>query len=189
MKATLPPGPPAHFLLGHLPELRRDVLGLYTRCAREHGDVSLLRFGLKKIYIISHPDLIEQVLTGKNFVKHYALRMNRRLLGNGLLTSEGDFWLRQRRLMQPAFLRDRVLSYAPDMIASGERWAGRWSDGERRDVHADMRGLTMEIAAKTLFGADVEGQGAVVASALQAAMESFMSRLFSVLRLPESFPT
>jgi cytochrome P450 len=189
MRTTLPPGPPGHFLLGHLPELRRDLLGLYERCGREYGDLSLLRFGLRKIYLVSHPDLVEQVLTSRNFVKHYALRMNRRLLGNGLLTSEGDFWLRQRRLMQPAFLRDRVLSYAPDMVASGERRAAMWRDGETRDVHADMRGLTMEIAARALFGATVEGQGPVVARALQAVMDSFTSRLFSLLHLPESFPT
>src|SRR5258707_12105911 len=95
----LPPGPPAHFLTGHLPELRRDLLGLYTRCAREYGDVSLLRFGLRPVYIISHPDLIEQVLTSRNFIKHYPLRMTPRLLGNGLLASRGDFWRRQPRLI------------------------------------------------------------------------------------------
>lgn len=186
---TLPPGPPGRFLLGHLPELRSDLLALYTRCAREYGDVALLRFGLKPVYLVSHPDLIEQVLTNRTFIKHYALRMNRMLLGEGLLSSEGDFWLRQRRLIQPAFLRDRLAEYAQTMVEYALRWVERWRDGEKRDIHADMRVLTMEITAKTLFGADVEGQGPVVSKALNDVMESFTSRLFSVLRLPEKFPT
>src|SRR4051794_28950693 len=112
--ATLkrPPGPPGHFLTGHLPELRRDLLGLYTRAAREYGEQALLWFGFKPVHPLSSPDLIEQVLTSRNFGKHYALRLNRLLLGDGLLASEGDFWLSQRRLMQPAFLRDRITNYA-----------------------------------------------------------------------------
>ncbi|MFO0844691.1 MAG: cytochrome P450 [Gemmataceae bacterium] len=186
---TLPPSPPGHFLFGHLGELRRDVLSFYTRVARDCGDVAVLRFGLKPVYLINHPEMIEEILTSRNFIKHYALRMNRRLLGTGLLTSEGDFWLRQRRLIQPAFNRDHLNRYAETMIAYSERRADAWHDGETRNAHADMRTLTMEIAAKTLFGADVEGQGPVVAQALIDVMESFSSRLFSVLRLPESFPT
>ncbi len=186
---TLPPSPPGHFLLGHLRELRHNVLDFYTRVSREHGDVALLRFGLKPVYLVNHPDMIEEILTSRNFIKHYALRMNRRLLGNGLLSSEGDFWLRQRRLIQPAFNRDHLNRYAETMIGYSQRWANIWQDGETRNIHDDMRTLTMEIAAKTLFGADVEGQGPVVAQALIDVMDSFSSRLFSVLRLPESFPT
>jgi cytochrome P450 len=186
---TLPPGPPGHFLTGHLSELRRDLLGLYLRCARDYGDVSLLRFGLKPVYLINHPDFIEQVLNSRNFIKHYALRMNRSLLGNGLLVSEGDFWLRQRRLLQPAFLPTRIASYAGVMIDYTQRHISTWSDGQKRDIHADMRQLTMQIAARTLFGADVDGQGPIVARALVQVMDSFNRRLFSVLRLPESVPT
>ena len=185
----VPPGPPGRFLTGHLGELRRDLLGLYTRCAREYGDVALLRFGLRPVWVLSHPDLVEQVLTSRNFIKHYALRLNRLLLGNGLLSSDGDFWLRQRRLMQPAFLRERLAGYAAVMVEYAERWAASWHDGETRNVHADIRQLTMEIAAKTLFGADAQGQGPAVATALIAVMEAFTRRLFSVLRLPESIPT
>jgi cytochrome P450 len=185
----LPPGPKGRFLTGHLAELKRDALDLYTRSAREFGDCVLLRFGLKRVYLLSHPDLIEQVLHSRNFVKHYALRMNRRLLGNGLLSSDGDFWLRQRRLMQPAFLRERITTYADSMVELAERLANTWQPGATRDVYADMRQLTLEIAARTLFGAEATGQGPAVHKALQAAMDSFNNRIFSVLRLPESFPT
>ncbi len=185
----LPPGPPGRFLTGHLRELRTDLLGLYTRCIRQYGDVALLRFGLRPVWLLGHPDLVEQVMTSRNFAKHYALRMNRMLLGNGLLSSEGDFWLRQRRLMQPAFLRDRLAGYAEVMVECSERQARSFHDGDRRDIHADMRQLTMAIAARTLFGADVHGQGPAVTSALIAVMDNFNRRLFSILQLPESVPT
>lgn len=185
---ALPPGPPARFLTGHLADLRRDLLGLYERTARDYGDVATLRFGFRRVHLVSHPDLIEQVLTSRSFVKHYALRMNRLLLGNGLLTSEGDLWLRQRRLIQPAFLRDRLMSYGATMVEYSQRWTAHWRDGERRDLHADMRQLTMEIAARTLFGADASGQGTAVAAALRDVMESFIRRLFRVVITPEWLP-
>ncbi len=133
--------------------------------------------------------MIEQVLHSRNFTKHYALRMNRLLLGNGLLTSEGDFWLRQRRLIQPVFLRERIDSYAPDMVASAQKQIASWRDGEIRDIHAEMRELALTIAAKTLFGADVTGQSEAVGLALKEAMGTFSQRFFRILRIPESVPT
>jgi cytochrome P450 len=186
----IPPGPPGHFLTGHLPEMRRDNLGFYLRCAREYGDCVALRFGLKRLFLVSHPDLIEQVLHSRHFTKHFALRMNRVLLGNGLLTSEGDFWLRQRRLIQPAFLRERIVSYAPDMVACALRQIDGWRDGEVRDLHAEMRQLTLAIATRTLFGADAGGQQAeAVTEALRDAMGTFNRRFFRLIRVPEKVPT
>src|SRR5215469_16442019 len=167
-KTSYPPGPKGHFFSGHLPQMRRDPLGFYLRCAREYGDCTTIRIGLKRIFLISHPNLIEQVLHSRNFTKHYALRMNRFLLGNGLLTSEGDFWLRQRRLIQPVFQRERLVSYAPDMTAYAEKQIADWRDGDVRDLHIEMRQLTLAIAAKTLFGADVTGQSEAVGQALHA---------------------
>src|SRR5262249_45972922 len=166
MKASLPPSPPGRFLTGHLDDLRRDLLGLYTRCAREYGPVAMLRFGLRRVWVISEPDLIEQILTSRNFAKHYALRMNRMLLGDGLLTSEGDFWLRQRRLIQPAFLRERLEGYAGAFVENAESWAQTWQPDQIIDVHAEMRQLTLRIAARTLFGGDVQVEGLEVARAL-----------------------
>jgi cytochrome P450 len=186
---SIPPGPRGHFLSGNLPEMRRDVLGFYLRCAREYGDCASLRFGLRRIFLLSHPDLIDQVLHSRNFTKHFALRMNRLLLGDGLLTSDGDHWLRQRRLIQPPFLRDRIASYAPDMVALTLRHLDGWRDGEVRDVHAEMRRLTLAIAAKALFGADVTGEAEAVGQALQDAMGTFNRRLFRVFRIPERVPT
>ncbi len=188
-KHLIPPGPKGHFLSGHLREMRRDLLSFYLSCARDYGDCTLMRFGLKRVFFINHPDLIEQVLHNRNFTKHYALRMNRLLLGNGLLTSEGDFWLRQRRLIQPVFQRERILSYAPDMTACAERLIESWHEGEVRDLHAEMRKLTLAIATKTLFGVDAADQSEAVGRALHDAMGTFGERLFRIIRVPERVPT
>src|SRR5262245_21883582 len=95
---NVPPGPKGRLLSGNIRDMRRDTLGFFARCAREFGDVASFRVGFKRIFLVSHPKLIEEVLVtnAKNFTKHFGIRMLRSTLGNGLLTSEGDFWLRQR---------------------------------------------------------------------------------------------
>src|SRR5436190_21315337 len=155
MPAPLPPGPKGHFLTGNLAQFRHGRLDFYTQCARTHGDVTALWLGPRRIYIVANPDLIEEVLVhrSREFSKHFALRLNPLVLGNGLLTSEGEFWLRQRRLMQPAFQKGRIAAYAADMLSSADRVLGDWKPGERRDVLVEMERLTLLIAARTLFGA------------------------------------
>src|SRR6202023_2109137 len=103
------------------------------------------------------PDLIESVLViqSRGFIKHFALRLNPLVLGKGLLTSEGDFWLRQRRLIQPAFLRSRLNAFGPIMVTYTQRLLAVWIPGEIRDIVPEMMRLTMQIAAKALFDADV----------------------------------
>ncbi len=159
---------------------------------REFGDFVTVRFGWKRVFLINHPDLIERVLVTdtRNFTKHFGLKMNRMLLGNGILTSEGDFWLRQRRLIQPAFLRERVAGYGPDMVALTERMLSSWRGGTTRDVHADMTRLTLEIASKTMFGVDfTDGAGAAMEGALADIATTFRRRFYSLFRLPDVFPT
>src|SRR5687768_10878418 len=98
--APSPPGPPGRLLTGNMSEFHQDILAFYTRCAREFGDVAGFRLGRRRLALLSHPDHIERVLVhdNKNFAKMtYVLQLIVPLLGNGLLTSDGDFWLRQRR--------------------------------------------------------------------------------------------
>jgi cytochrome P450 len=186
-----PPGPPGHWLKGNLPEFRRDRLDFLCRCARDWGDLAALRFGPRRILLVSGPELIEEVLVNqaRHFRKHFALRLNPLVLGNGLLTSEGDFWLRQRRLAQPAFQRQRVAAYAPTMVAAAERLLAGWRPGETRDVQAEMMRLTLDIAARTLFGADVSADAGEVGTALQVLQENFLKRFNSLLPLPTWVPT
>jgi cytochrome P450 len=190
--ASYPPGPRGRLLTGILPELRQDALGTYARYAREYGDCVTLRFGPSRVFMLSHPDLIEEVLVTKasNFTKHWGLRVAQRILGNGLLTSEGDFWRRQRRLIQPAFTRERIAGYGSTMVKLADRRVAGWRDGETRDVHEDMSQLALEIAAATLFGADdVEEETRRVNKALKDLTAGFGSHFFRIVRFPAYVPT
>src|SRR6202051_2039017 len=168
--SKFPPGPEPGALDGVFRPFRRDPLSFLTSAAREYGDIVGLRFLHYRTYLISHPDYIEDVLVNhpRKFVKGRVLQANKRLFGNGLLTSEGDFWLRQRRLAQPAFHRARVASYADTMVRYAERLLVEWKGGEERDIHADMMRLTLQIVAKTLFDADVDREARKVGHALEA---------------------
>src|SRR5262249_17320563 len=191
MTASLPPGPRGHLLSGHLPEFRKDRLAFIERCARDWGDVVALRFGPRRIYLVSDPHAIEEVLVthSRDYSKHFALRLNPSVLGNGLLTSEGDFWLRQRRLIQPAFQRARLIAYVADMVAAGDRVLGSWSAGETREILAEMSRLALMIAGKTLFGAEVENDARDVGQALEILLERFRARFASIFWLPRWLPT
>ncbi len=192
MPAPLPPpGPRGHWLLGTLPEWRADILGFYTRCARDHGDIVGLRMANRRVALVSHPDGIEEVLATKNrhFVKNFAQRALAPWLGNGLLLSEGDVWLRQRRLIQPAFRRERVASYAETMVALTRRMLDTWRDGETRDVHDELTRLTLAIAARTLFDADVSDRASEVTQALLVMMDDFNTRFRGLFAAPLWLPT
>jgi cytochrome P450 len=158
--------------------------------ARRYGDVVRLRLAGTTFYLISHPDAIEEVLRHQHrkFIKDRGTRMLSAFLRQGLLTSEGELWRRQRRLAQPAFQLEQVQKYGQVMVALTEDLLRDWKIGQTRDVHADMMRLTLRIAAQTLFGASVEGREVAVGQALEAIMKhyaSFLVQLFpSLSRLP-----
>jgi cytochrome P450 len=189
--SLVPPGPKGHLLGGNLPEFRRGRLDFLTRCAHEYGDVVRVRFGPRWIYLLIHPDAIEQVLVteSRSFTKHFALRLNPLILGNGLLTSEGEFWLRQRRLAQPAFQRSRIAAYGPTMVEHTLRLLASWHEGETCDILSEMMRVTLGIAAKTLFDAEVEGKASEVGQALAIAQKSFVARFNSLVPPPMWMPT
>jgi cytochrome P450 len=192
MSAPPPPGPKGRWLTGSLAEFRRDMLGFYTRCACEFGDVAGFRLGPERLCLAVHPDHVEHILTAaaKNFDKlTYVYRLLVPVLGSGLLTSEGDLWLRQRRLIQPAFSRQRLAGYGRAMVEQTARMLGRWRDGQTRDLHADMMQLALEIVGTTLFGADVASDAAEVGHAIEIVMDDFIARWESLLRLPMWIPT
>jgi len=172
-------GPKGHVLFGNLADLNRDQLGFYTRCAREYGDLVPLRLGRTPALLVYHPDAIEEVLVARNrdFIKSWGVRLLRAFLGDGLFLAEGDLWLRQRRLMQPAFHRQRVATYGEVMIDQVARWTGDWRDGLVVDIHEEMMGVTRAIVAKTLFDADVSRDAQVIGEASQFVLEYFGKRL------------
>ncbi|MFL5575926.1 MAG: cytochrome P450 [Gemmatimonadaceae bacterium] len=186
----LPPGPARRFPGEFLLTFARDPLPFLTRLAREHGDVAHFTLGPQHMVLLNHPDLIRDVFVThhRNFRKGRGLERAKRLLGEGLLTSEGDFHLRQRRLAQPAFHRERVAAYGAVMAEYASRAAGRWRDGECFDVAREMTRLTLAIVGKTLFDADVEGEAPEIGAALTEAFEAFTLAVLPFGELLERLP-
>ncbi|HEX8162917.1 MAG TPA: cytochrome P450 [Pyrinomonadaceae bacterium] len=184
--ATDPPGPGRATararVVGYL-AFRRDPLDYLTRLAREHGDIVYFNVGGQRAYLLNHPDLVRDVLVTRqdHFHKGRALQRSKRLLGEGLLTSEGEHHRRQRRLAQPAFHKKRIESYGDVMTAYAARHTSGWLDGADVDVAREMMRLTLAIVGKTLFNADVESDADDIAGALAEIME-----LFNMLLLPYS---
>ena len=156
-KAKFPPGPPNRLPAMLFGSFQRDPLGYFTDMTRQYGDVWGMRIGNFRSFFINHPDLIEDVLVNKarQYHKGRILQANKYLFGEGLLTAEGDFWLRQRRLAQPAFHRERIAAYATTMADYTEQMLATWRSEEERDIHQEMMKLALRIVGKTLFDADV----------------------------------
>jgi cytochrome P450 len=187
-----PPGPSGHFLLGNIPAVSRDQLGFLLNCARQYGDFVRLKFGRRTIILLNNPREVEEVLVTRqrNFAKGYFYRILGPLLGNGLLTSEGDFWLRQRRLAQPAFHRERINAYAHTMVEYTRELLAGWREAELRDVHDDMMRLTLRVVGKTLFDTDIVADAPEVGEALPVALHELSNQMTGPeFLLPGRIPT
>ncbi|GAB4579643.1 MAG: cytochrome P450 [Anaerolineales bacterium] len=160
------PPPPLHELLGLLPKLWRQPPFALINAREKYGDIIRLGFHPKwMLHLISHPDYIGQVLqsNNRNYVKKslYHNHLFRHVLGQGLLTSEGDLWLRQRRMIQPGFHHERLVPLVPVMVDETEKMLARWDvfyqRGETFDVYQEMVDLTRQINGRILFGDDLVG--------------------------------
>ncbi len=161
-------------IVGNLPSYLRSPLAFLQRMSRL-GDVVDVGVPGTPLVLVSHPDLVEEVVVkkAKDFAKDRFLRDFVRVVGRGLLTSEGDFWKRQRRLAQPAFHRERLAGYADTMVQCTASAIDRWRDGERRDLHAELMRLTLEIVGRTLFGADLHDDAERIGRALEGILERY----------------
>ena len=139
--SKLPPGPRGYPLIGNALQIIREPFDFPIRCARQYGDVVCLRFGRLVFYLLNHPTAIEYVLRGnhRNFIKDKGTRMLSLFLGQGLLTSEGTLWRRQRRLAQPAFQLDQIQGYAEVMVRAMANMLRDWRPGQTRDIKALRR--------------------------------------------------
>ena len=190
--APLAPGPKGNLILGVMPEFNRDTLAFIEQ-ARDYGDVVRMRFFYLTVHFLYNPAHIEYVLStnAKNFIKSRSLRTPffRRLVGNGLLTSEGEEWKRQRRLAQPAFHRQRISSYGDVMVEYADRMISGWRNDEVRDIHRDMMRLTLEVVVKTLFNADISGEADKVGRVLARMVKPFASQATLKWILDNRLPT
>src|SRR4051812_40176520 len=189
-RAAFPPGPKLSLFQRAAYWPGRDMLAFITTLARTYGDLVTYRIGGETIFLVSDPQNIKEILVtqNRNFTKSRGLERVKRLLGNGLLTSEGAEHLRQRRLMQPAFHRERIAGYGQTMVAYADRTRGHWGDGETRDIAQEMMRLTLLIAGKTLFDVDIEKQAGEVGEAMNDTMESFWTSMLPFADLLERMP-
>jgi cytochrome P450 len=194
--ARIAPGPAAPGMFGHLAESQRDPLGFFASVQARHGDVARLRFGPYLAHLVTHPDGVRQVLADphRRYTKQTpGFSSLRTVLGNGLLTSEGEFWRRQRRTAAPAFHRERIAGFAARMTAAAEDVAARWTAAARADatidVAADMTGVTLRIVAETLLGGDVRVDTRAVAAAVAVVVAETNRRAATWPQLPERVPT
>lgn len=179
-------------LRGH----RVDPLVRWTAIREQHGDVARYRYGLSDNHFVTHPDGARRVLqdNAPNYTKeHPAYAMLRRVVGRGLLTSEGTAWLRQRRLAQPAFHRQRVAALGARMTAAAvelcERWAAQASAGEPVSMVAEMSRLTLRIVGDALFGDDLRDRAARLRDAWDVLNAQLTDRHASMRVLPPILPT
>jgi cytochrome P450 len=168
----------------------RDPLAFFTDLARTYGDVSYVQMAGERLFLLNHPRLAKDVLVThqRYFHKGRGLERAKRLLGDGLLTSEEAVHVRQRRLMQPAFHRDRIAAYAAVMTAYADRVQDSWTDGATIDASQEMMRLTLGVVGKTLFDADVESQARNVGHALTAVLDSFWTTMLPFFDLLEHLP-
>ena len=178
--------------MGVMREFNRDTLAFIERC-RGYGDVVHTRFLWVHAYFLYNPADIETILTtnARSYRKAESLRSPffHRLVGNGLVTSEGEFWRRQRRLAQPAFHRQRISSYGDIMVQYAQRTIANWHEGEQRDLSRDMTRLTLEIVVKTLFNSDVSKDADHVGQILTSLVKPFASQATLKWILDNRLPT
>lgn len=186
VERRLPPGPSGVGLYLSFRRIPRNWLGFLAELGKEYGDVSFFRLFGVPICFINKPEYIERVLVSgvSDFVKSRDYEPLKILMGNGLLTSEGEFWRRQRKLVQPAFHRERIAAYGEVMARYAEKVMAGWRDGETRDAHRDMMELTLGIVAKTLFDADVNSDAMEVGEAVESMMERYSDLAWFTFFLP-----
>ncbi|HXW62893.1 MAG TPA: cytochrome P450 [Candidatus Acidoferrales bacterium] len=191
-RSPFPPGPKGWPLVGMALTLRRDPLEGMRVIAREYGDIVRFHVMGQERILLNYPDWINQVLViqhNKFHKSELTRRVTVRMLGQGLLISEGEFWRRQRRLAQPAFHRSRVNDYAATMLELTESHLHSWRDGEERNIGLEMTALTLAIAVRTLFGATLPEQARGVGRAMTFLMRYSLRRQRLPFRIPETWPT
>jgi cytochrome P450 len=187
-----PPGPKGNLLTGNAHDFLTDRLATLTRGREEFGDVVRYRIGPMHGVVVSRPELIEEVLVHKasSFKKDVMSHMLHPATGDGIFLSEGEFWKRQRRMVTPAFHKDKIALYADVMVSYQESMCEKWDSGGERDVVPDITEMALGIVARTLFSVDLDHEhGRTVAAAMTEVMAAVATRITSALPLPEFVPT
>lgn len=183
----MPPGPDGLPVLGSMLRYGLDPFEYRKEWAEEYGDIVYVDGGLGRDgYILTEPRHFEQVLVNDD--EHYRRpREYQEIFRNGLGASEGEFWRKQRELIQPAFYPDQIRSYADDMLTATRELIDRWEgDGEIRDIEAEMKGLTLDVFARSVFGIDGIDEYPEIREACEAISDKASA---SNQAFPSWFPT
>lgn len=193
---STPPGPEGSDVARKLFDLNRDTFQTFYDLVVEYGDIVRLPFTPRRsMYIVSHPDHIQRVLQDHhtNYQKAVTYDFLRPVVGDGLLTSEGEHWLRQRRLVAPMFHRERIRSFA-SIVSHATRtmlneWERRAEHGESIDISAEMARLTLSIAGQVLFNRDIGRESDRIGEALRIMFRDVNYRITSPISIPREVPT
>ncbi|MFN8528383.1 MAG: cytochrome P450 [Anaerolineae bacterium] len=190
-KTMVPPAPKGQALLGNMRAFTQDTLGFMLESLR-FGDISSFKFGPFTAYMVNHPDLIHQVLVedAAKYQKTQTLKLLLDpILGNGLFTSDGEFWRKQRKAIQPAFHTKRIGAYGDAMVRVANHTADYWQDGETLDIDQEMTHITMGIVSKTLFDADVSEQATDLSHAVTDVLSVINDKFNQLFPIPYWMPT
>lgn len=195
-KTGVPPGPPGSPLVGNLRDMRVDAARGWVRARERYGEVVHYQIAGRQIYLLCHPDDVRYVLVdnARNYTKGRGLAKAKPLLGEGLLTSEGEFWLRQRRLAQPAFHRQRIAGLGTIMTDETQKLLHRWDAisryGSAFDVAEDMMQLTLSIVSRAMFNTALTADDiATVSEAFPPLLRWARERVTAVFDFTEHLPT
>jgi len=198
---TMPPKPEGGWPIGTVKHFTENPLKFFSEYIPKYGEVFQVTSIFFKLFpyfdhmvVVSNPDDVKRIMqdNNKNYVKSYGYKVLELLLGKGLLTSEGEFWRKQRRLMQPAFHRDRLAALVETMTEAGTDLVEKWRklpNGTEVDASKEFMNLTLAIVCKAMFSSDVEDAQEVVDREFDRANEMITERITNALKIPISIPT
>lgn len=174
-----PPGPSSVFPGKILRSFIRDPINTLTKIAYEYGDISHFKLGRLHVYLINNPDYIEKILIydHSNFKKGPRLQTAKRVLGEGLVTSEGEYHRRQRKLIQPLFLPKKISSYGAIMTDRALHMIHGWNDGTVLNIHSELLNVTLSIISKSVMNYDMESKQAKEFANAFSITKKYASRL------------
>jgi cytochrome P450 len=190
VQPNLPPGPVPLPAVGNILQFRRDPLAFVRGVARSYGDIAAFHMSRVPVILLSRPEYVRYVLVdhARTFSNREFMRNLRQTLGDGLLTTDGEFHRQQRRLVQPAFHKKRVEGYAGIMVHHTEELLESWQPGQRIDIARAMQTLTMRIVAKALFDVDLRHEAPELGQAFTDVIENPVGLAFSLRGLPVDLP-
>ncbi|WP_078427344.1 cytochrome P450 [Alkalihalobacterium alkalinitrilicum] len=185
-------GPKGKWLTGNLNDFQQDPLHFLTELSIEYGEVAKFRLGpFQKVYHVSNPNLIKEILVTKQnkFTKSKDLNVLKDVVGEGLLTSEKDFHMKQRRLIQPAFKKSHITNYAHDMIDVTTDYISHWEENREYQMAQEMMNITLGIITKTMFSMSFQEGSDVIGTPIESFMKLAIKRMRSIVPLPLWLPT